>query len=358
MIKDKMRKLIVFGLVAATVISMTACGNKNYTAADLKKMKVEKYVTVPEYKGLKVSVDAKQTVKDKDVSYYIQTKMNENQQFHDKTGTVADGEMVNISYVGTVDGKAFDGGTADSQLLQIGSGSYIEGFESGLVGAKAGSTVNLKLKFPANYSNTTLAGKDSVFNVTINYIVTPLTDQNVAKVDADYKDAASYLVSVKTLLGNYAEYQYKYSVKSAIASQLISGCTYKNIPQSLIDSYKNDLTVSLETTAKKNNEDLNTYVEKTYSVTADKVDSTIASMAQDCAKEGLTLQEIANKEKLNISDEDLNSELGSQASAAGYSSVGDYLGTDGDQEDVRINMMYDKVYDFLIKNAKITNKTS
>jgi len=353
-----MRKLIVFGLVAATVISMTACGNKNYTAADLKKMKVEKYVTVPEYKGLKVSVDAKQTVKDKDVSYYIQTKMNENQQFHDKTGTVADGEMVNISYVGTVDGKAFDGGTADSQLLQIGSGSYIEGFESGLVGAKAGSTVNLKLKFPANYSNTTLAGKDSVFNVTINYIVTPLTDQNVAKVDADYKDAASYLVSVKTLLGNYAEYQYKYSVKSAIASQLISGCTYKNIPQSLIDSYKNDLTVSLETTAKKNNEDLNTYVEKTYSVTADKVDSTIASMAQDCAKEGLTLQEIANKEKLNISDEDLNSELGSQASAAGYSSVGDYLGTDGDQEDVRINMMYDKVYDFLIKNAKITNKTS
>lgn len=358
MIKTKLRKLVVFGLVAATVFSLTACGNKNYTAADLKKMKVDKYVTLPEYKGIKVTVDAKQTVKDKDVSYYIQTKMNENKQFHDTTGTVANGEMVNISYVGTVDGKAFDGGTADSQLLQIGSGSYIEGFESGLVGAKAGTTANLKLKFPENYGNTSLAGKDCVFSVTINYIVTPLTDQNVAKVDADYKDAASYLASVKTLLGNYAAYQYKYSVKSAIASQLIGGCTYKDIPQSLIDSYKEDLTNSLTSAAKNNNEDLNTYVEKNYSVTADKVDSTIASMAQDCAKEGLALQAIANKEKLNVSDDDLNAELGSQASAAGYSSVGDYLGTDGDQEDVRINMMYDKVYDFLIKNAKVTEKTS
>lgn len=353
--KGIMKKMVAVGMmIAVTATVMTACGNKEYTVSDLTKMKVEKYVTLPEYKGLEVSVDPQQEVTDADITYYIQNKMNDNDAFHDTTSKVADGNLVNISYVGTVDGKAFDGGTADDQLLQIGSHSYIDGFEEGLIGAKAGDTVSLNLKFPDDYSSTDLAGKACVFNVTINYIVAPLSDENVNKVDSDYKDAASYQAAVKTMLENYVQTQYKSSVKSAISSKLLEGCTFKNIPDSLVASFKDELTKSLTAAAKNYSMDLNTYLEQRYSIAATDVDKTIDSMAEKCAEEGLALQAIANAEKLNVTDDDLTAEMNTEASKAGYTSVDEYLGTDGDQEDFRVNMMYDKVYDFLIKNAKIT----
>lgn len=346
--------MVAVGLTVSVIASLTACGKKNYTITDLKTMNVEKYVTLPEYKGMDVTVDAKQEVTDQDVSYYIQSKMNDDDQFHSTTGTVEDGEMVDISYVGTIDGTAFDGGTADDQLLQIGSDTYIDGFESGLIGAAVGDTVTLNLTFPTTYSNTDLAGQDCVFTVTINYIVTPLSDDNVNLVDSDYTDAASYEAATETMLENYVDYQYEYSLKSAIATQLIDGCTYTDIPQSLIDSFEDDVTDSLTSTAESSGTDLATYMENTYSISADDVDSTLESMAEQCTKEGLALQAIANAEDLNVSDDDLNAEISTEASAAGYDTVDDYLGTDGDEEDIRLNMMYDNVYQFLIDNANIT----
>ena len=350
------KKALAILLVTASIL-MSACGSKTYSINDLPKMKVEKYVILPEYKGLAVTVDPKQEVTDDMVTYYIRSKMNEDQQFHQLTGKVANGDTVDISYVGTIDGKAFDGGTADDQLLVIGSNSYIEGFESGLVGTTVGNTATLNLTFPKDYSNTDLAGKACVFTVTVNYILQPLSDANVNKVDKDYKDAASYQAAIKTLLVNYYNSQYEYNVKSAIASKLLEGCTFKDIPQSLIDSFKAEQTDYLTGLAKNNGTDLNTYMEQQYGIAAADVDTKITEAAENDAKEGIAFQAIANQEKLNVSDADLSAEMTSQASAAGYTSVDEMLGTDGDPEDIRVNMMYDKVYNFLESNAKITENT-
>ena len=86
-------------------------------------------------------------------------------------GTVADGDSVNIAFVGKMDGKEFEGGSTDSYDLVIGSNSFIDGFEDGLIGVEVGKTVDLDLKFPDPYQNSPdLAGKPVVFTVTVNSI--------------------------------------------------------------------------------------------------------------------------------------------------------------------------------------------
>ena len=83
-----------------------------------------------------------------------------------------DGDKVNIDYTGYLDGEAFDGGSTDGAGadLELGSDTYIDGFEEGIVGHKVGETFDLNLTFPENYGNSDLAGKDVVFTVTLNGI--------------------------------------------------------------------------------------------------------------------------------------------------------------------------------------------
>ncbi len=99
----------------------------------------------------------------------------------DPDATVQKGDTADIAYVGKVDGKEFDGGSSDSYNLVIGSGTFIDGFEDGVIGMKTGETKDLNLKFPDSYQSTDLAGKDVVFTVTVNAFTRPqktLTDGN------------------------------------------------------------------------------------------------------------------------------------------------------------------------------------
>ena len=83
---------------------------------------------------------------------------------------VESGDTVNIDFEGKKDGVAFDGGTSQGYNLTIGSGSFIDGFEDGLIGVNVGDTVDLNLTFPEGYQNADLAGQDVVFTVTVNFI--------------------------------------------------------------------------------------------------------------------------------------------------------------------------------------------
>lgn len=84
--------------------------------------------------------------------------------------TTEDGDVVKIDYVGKKDGVAFQGGTANGALLELGSGTFIDGFEEQLVGIKAGNTKTIQVTFPENYGSTDLAGKEATFDVAVNHI--------------------------------------------------------------------------------------------------------------------------------------------------------------------------------------------
>ena len=108
---------------------------------------------------------------------------------------VKKGDVVNIDYTGTIDGKEFDGGSASGADLTIGSGTFIDGFEDQLIGKKPGETIQVKVTFPKDYTNADVAGKDAVFETKINYIEEDqkLTDQFVKEnYYAVYDDQVYY----------------------------------------------------------------------------------------------------------------------------------------------------------------------
>ena len=132
---------------------------------------VDECVKLAEYKGLEVTLGAYE-VKEEDVKSNIESTLASYPNYidTDKT-TVEEGDIANIDYEGLKDGVAFEGGTAQGANLEIGSNSFIDGFEDGLIGKKVGEDVELNLTFPEDYQNTELAGQAVVFKVKINKIV-------------------------------------------------------------------------------------------------------------------------------------------------------------------------------------------
>ena len=131
------------------------------------------YVTLLDYSHMELSDEiipsdeAVQSQIDKTLSSYTKTN-----QITDEDRLIEDGDTVNIDYVGKIDGTAFDGGSTNGQGtdLEIGSGSYIDDFEDQLVGAHPGDEVEVTVTFPDNYDAADLAGKEAVFDVTVNGI--------------------------------------------------------------------------------------------------------------------------------------------------------------------------------------------
>ncbi len=168
---------------------------------------VTEYVTLPEdYLNQTVSLSSDYEVTDEEVQEYVEAYILSYYPTYvtsDKT-IVEEGDTANIDYVGTLDGEAFDGGTAEGYNLSIGSGTFIDGFEDGLIGCEVGTTVDLDLTFPEEYSNEDLAGQDVVFTVTINAIVEEtileydeITDEYVEENFSSYG-----MTTVEDLLGD------------------------------------------------------------------------------------------------------------------------------------------------------------
>ena len=158
-------------------------------------------VELGEYKGVEISTYPPYVITDEDVDSHIEYSVLPNYMASvDEPAEI--GDTVNIDYVGKKDGVAFDGGTAEGTDLSLGSGTFIDGFEEGLVGHKKGEEVQLNLTFPENYGNAVLAGADVTFDVTINDVkrIPELTDGLAAEIDPECTTAEQYRQKIKDSL--------------------------------------------------------------------------------------------------------------------------------------------------------------
>ena len=128
------------------------------------------------YKGIEVTISSRQ-VNQEDVEREIQQLLSQRSQLVEKDGTVEIGDVTTIDFKGLKDGVAFDGGTAEGYQLEIGSGSFIPGFEEQMIGMAKGETRDLNLTFPENYGAKDLAGADVVFQVTVHHIASKVKAQ-------------------------------------------------------------------------------------------------------------------------------------------------------------------------------------
>ena len=348
-----MKKKLLSVLTAVLAVGMlTGCGSDETTV--LKDMKVDKYVNVGEYKGLQVSVSPIE-VDETELStlvdnVYFGNVTAENGGIVDRAVVV--GDTVNIDYEGKKDGVAFDGGTAQSQSLTIGSGQFIDGFEDGLVGVMPGETVDLDLTFPENYGSADLAGQAVVFTVKVNFIMPEEKDDAVIAsigIEGVSNEEELRQYAYDYLYAN-AEQSYNNSVQNAVMDAFMSNCTFEEVPEAMVEKYMQASRDNITATAEGYGMDADSFTNVIYGM---DMETFVNTYSEEAVKQDIALQAVANKENLNISDEELDAMLLEQAQAYGLSTIEEYIG-ETSKEDYREYYLYDKVLDFLVENAVVS----
>ena len=195
-----MKKRLVALFCATLAASMILVGCQASKGLETDNLKIT------QYKGVEVSAaDKPEKVTDDDVEQYIQSQLTSSATTTEVTDRAAQkGDTVDIAFVGTIDGEAFDGGSSDSYSLELGSGTMIDGFEDSIIGHNVGETFVWDGKFPDDYQSTDLAGKACQFTITVNSIseqnVPELTDEWVANNSESSKTVKEYKKEIKKQL--------------------------------------------------------------------------------------------------------------------------------------------------------------
>ena len=178
-----MKKKITVILAGTTALTLFLAGCQTSKGLETDD------VTITQYKEVEVDeVEKASEVSGEDVDNYIDSVLQSKAEVKEIKGrTVKKGDTANIDFVGKRDGEAFEGGSAKGFDLEIGSGSFIDGFEDSIVGHKAGETFDWNGKFPEDYGNAELAGKDVVFTGTVNAI----TEKQIPKLDEKFVKTVS-----------------------------------------------------------------------------------------------------------------------------------------------------------------------
>lgn len=353
-----MRKSSVRILIPLTAaLILTGCSSSN--AAYLKNIKASRYVDVCDYVGIEVEADQPE-VTDEEVDLMVETTLENstyNEEVTDRT-EVEDGDIVSIDYVGTLDGEEFDGGSAEDYELTIGSGTFIDGFEEGLIGSNVGDTLELDLTFPDDYSEEDLAGQDVVFTVTINSIleevVPELTDEWAAGlgysgVDTveDYEDYMyDYLMSLE-------ESSFDSEVQDQLTTYVVENSTFKqDPPEAMLERFADEYTEYCETYASYYGLELDDFLVTFMGADEDDPEAAIDEYADEAARQLIVFKAISDKEGLNPSKSEWETELSVYAAYYGYESIEEFKEYE-DAESVRENLMMNNVLGFLQENCVV-----
>ena len=344
------KKIKGFLTAVLTVGMLTGCGQSREGNA-LRDLETDSCVTLCDYQNLSINVEPV-TISDSERDFYVMDAYSryatlENSGITDRAAV--EGDTVNIDYVGRKDDVAFDGGSASGAFLVLGSDSFIDGFEEGLVGVRPGETVELDLAFPENYANNPdLAGQAVKFTVTVNYIV-ELRDAVVATMGLEKISTVAELQQyVHDRLYASKEPEYNSNVKSAIMSKLFEQCTYGELPEAILESNRAYVSGIINSAAPYGL-DADTYTNTFFGMDADTY---VNNYSAELTKQDITLQAIANKEDLNVSDRELKDTLEQYAKEAGAGTVEEYLGGHS-AEEYRNAIMMEKVMNYLIEHTQV-----
>lgn len=311
----------------------------------------EPIVTLGEYMGMKLyEVDSK----------VIAEEMNETMltfaELVEVNRPAKEGDIVNIFYVGTLDGVAFEGGTYDYEGgydLELGSGSFIDGFEEGLVGAVAGEVRALNLTFPENYQSAELAGQEVVFTVTVNAVqenVVPELTDAFASEHFGCDTVAEYILTLYAMRNQE-------SYMEQIWNHLYNTTTIENYPQSSHDNEREKIYSlyygDAEYYASMFGMDAETVLTDLFGFgTMDAFYDMCDSYARETVMYPLILAELAEKENIVIAEEDYQQSLLQLALSNGYEDAESLVAEYGEEEIFKvISEVY--VMEYIINNAEI-----
>lgn len=351
-----MKKIICLSIIISMLV-LTACGSSDVNLYE--GLKLSDYLKVGEYKGVKAEKVEVKVEKSEIGDAIVEALEAATKDVKlSKDDEVKEGDTVNIDYVGKVDGKEFKGGTAEGQELLLGSGTYINGFEEGLVGHKVGEkNIKLELAFPPNYDVKELQAKDVVFTVKINSATRPeQPEYNDAfvKTLGDYENTEEYEKAVEKQIYKTKKAEAEQNQKTEIWSQVLADTEVKQYPKDVVTHYVESFDRQIDYYAEQQGIDRKDFIAKYYGVSTEKeLKKQLKDYAQTLVKQEMLLEYIAEKEEISYTDEEAE-KLKKDIESQGYDNktVEIETGRTMDQY-VHIELLYEKVLDFLQENAKM-----
>ena len=328
---------------------------------DLKftvKVFVKPEITLGEYKGLKATKYVHR-VTDEEIDARIQQDV-------DKATTMADvedrpvqtGDTVNLNYAGTVDGVAFEGGTAENQTLEIGSGHFIPGFEEQMVGMQIGEEKDLNVKFPDEYHAENLKGKDAVFHVKVNGIqekVKPALDDDFAADVSDFNTFDEYKQSIVKELTDRAEKNADTRLENELIQQAVDAADC-DIPDAMINDETDMMIREMQMRMMYQGLRYEDYLKYT-GQTEDAVKEMYRPEAKNRVKMQLVLEALVKAEGIEPTEEEIEKAVADEAERSGRD-VEDFKKSlnDRQKEYLKENAAIRKVVDLIVKEAKVETK--
>ena len=352
---------VVVAIVAVIAIILVFVNNKQSKEYNYD---LSKYVKVGNYKGLEYT-SQKASVTDEEVDVEIQRRLQKAAKTENsKTGKVENGDTINISFVGKIDGKEFEGGSSESTDITVGTTQMIDGFVEGLIGKNVGESVTLNLKFPDDYGKTDLQGKAVEFKVTINSkkkISVPKLNTEFVKKNSKFTTVKEYKEGVKKELLNQKQKSIDSTVKQELWSRIIDKSKAKKYPEKELNeamSQANKLEESYKAQAQNYGMEWETYLKTVMRTDKKGFEKLKQEYAKNIVFNRMVMYSIARSENISLSNREYKKEILKILEDNGYDeesfkkAFGKDIETYADEQNWRQKILFDKVLDKVMKDGK------
>lgn len=312
-----------------------------FEVADFKSLKIERPVV---------------EVSDEEINEQVERIAENNLTYETKKGKAAKKDRVTMDYLGKIDGEPFDGGADQGATLVLGSNTFIPGFEDQLIGTKAGDETEVKVSFPEDYAAAHLAGKEAVFEVTVQEVAKPgkveINDELAKGLGLDDLD------KLKEVVKGQIESQYGGQTRQKVKRQLLDQLDEQHqfdLPEGMVEqefnNIWNQITQDLEQ-AGKSFEDEDT--------TEEKAREDYMKLAKRRVRLGLVLAEIGEDAKIEVTESEMQTALMQQVQQypGQEQQIYDFFRNNPDAVGgLRAPIFEEKVVDHILENAEVTDKT-
>lgn len=315
---------------------------------------------LPEYKGLPAKREVR-TITEEDVTRAIDLLRSQQSRFEPVSRPIQQGDVAVINYTGTCEGKPLTDfnptarGLAgkDKFWIKIEQGEFLPGFTEQLIGASAGETRTVTVNFPADFVIKEVAGKTALYQVTIVEVrekKLPEADDNFAK-SYGAENMAALRAGVRADLEKDLAYKQNASIRSQVVKELMSKVSIKELPESFVEEETRQIVFDIVAENRRRGISKE-IIEKE----KDNIHSAALASARERVKAAFVFKKIAQKEKIEVSSEDLINGmafLASQANMELKAFIKEVQQRDGSLEKISESILTQKVIDFLAKNAKV-----
>ena len=274
-------------------------------------------VKLGKYKGLSIEKKVEK-VTAKQVDAAVEEAREKQARIVEKDDASQNGDIVNIDFAGSVDGVKFDGGSAESYDLELGSGSFIPGFEEQLVGVKAGEKKDVKVTFPEDYHADELKGKEAVFECTVNAVKKkelPALDDEFVKEISEFDTLAEYKADVKNKLMKDAEDRADREFEDALVQAVVDNAEVE-VPEAMIMQEAEDMVNEFEYRLSYQGIKLDDYL-KYVNITKEQLLDEYKEQAAKSVKVRLVMEAVVKAEELKFEDKELDEKIADMAARSG-----------------------------------------